>query len=401
MEDKNERYERFKADILQWKNEHREQYAQFARAMTNGDENHYLAICSAIFKQLPRIQREWELLWDDDSIDSFESIDLQFKESAVPEQIAELFHKQREKENSLPSVNTENSTPPSSTLSSWLKSFFKSKTSAPCIILCAPLVLSWLYYGRSFEAMVDMIKRQSQHPKADKSDKRRCAFAIKHIISVSVAKGFRTQADWESNLSMSNAIDKSSIVEWALSSVADEAKPDAPDTEKEDGKEADLYTKQICERVQMLEELAAFEPKPRGRQKVTELPLADCLNCEDKDAVIEVVRRFITNKDIATEQALCYYALRELDLLTGIETAKEFAIALTRQFEGLRGLKSESSYRQAIHKLTTRQYMLEDGQSRLQMMLESDTYKAMLSELKHELKEAIARTYLHESDETG
>ncbi len=33
-------YEQFKADILQWKNTHREEYCRFARLMTNGDERH-------------------------------------------------------------------------------------------------------------------------------------------------------------------------------------------------------------------------------------------------------------------------------------------------------------------------------------------------------------------------
>ena len=76
-------YEQFKADILQWKNTHREEYSRFARLMTNGDERQYLAICQAIFRQLPGIRREWELLWNDDSTEGFENIDLQFKENAV------------------------------------------------------------------------------------------------------------------------------------------------------------------------------------------------------------------------------------------------------------------------------------------------------------------------------
>ena len=47
-------YEQFKADILRWKNTHRDEYSRFARLMTNGDEKQYLAICRAIFRQLPK-----------------------------------------------------------------------------------------------------------------------------------------------------------------------------------------------------------------------------------------------------------------------------------------------------------------------------------------------------------
>ena len=49
-------YDQFKADIFRWKNSHREEYNRFARLMTNGDERQYLAICRAIFKQLPKAE---------------------------------------------------------------------------------------------------------------------------------------------------------------------------------------------------------------------------------------------------------------------------------------------------------------------------------------------------------
>ena len=43
-------YEQFKADILQWKDAHREEYRRFAKMMADGNEMQYLAVCRAIFK---------------------------------------------------------------------------------------------------------------------------------------------------------------------------------------------------------------------------------------------------------------------------------------------------------------------------------------------------------------
>lgn len=54
MDEQQLTYEQFKEDILRWKNTHREEYVRFARLMTNGDEKQYLAICRAIFRQLPK-----------------------------------------------------------------------------------------------------------------------------------------------------------------------------------------------------------------------------------------------------------------------------------------------------------------------------------------------------------
>ena len=79
-------YEQFKADILQW------------------NEMQYLAVCRAIFKQLPGIRREWQQSWCDDSTDSFRNIGLHFKENAVPGQIVELYRKQREEDTASPPI---------------------------------------------------------------------------------------------------------------------------------------------------------------------------------------------------------------------------------------------------------------------------------------------------------
>ena len=97
MDEQKLTYEQFKEDILQWKNTHREEYNRFSRLMTNGDERQYLAICKAIFRQLPGIRREWELSWNDDSTDGLANINMQFAENAVPGQIVELYRKQRRK----------------------------------------------------------------------------------------------------------------------------------------------------------------------------------------------------------------------------------------------------------------------------------------------------------------
>ena len=62
---------------------HREEYSRFSRLMTNGDERQYLAICKAIFRQLP-YQAGMGLSRNDDSTDGLANINMQFAENAVP-----------------------------------------------------------------------------------------------------------------------------------------------------------------------------------------------------------------------------------------------------------------------------------------------------------------------------
>ena len=390
MDEQKLTYEQFNADILQWKNTHREEYGRFARLMTNGDERQYLAICQTIFRQLPGIRREWELSWNDDSTEGFGNIDLQFKENAVPKQIVELYREQRDEDNPLPDVD------PPKTLWGRIKSFFNGKPQEPDIVLSAPLVLSWLYYGKSFEAMVSMVNKQAANPEADRMDRQSCSWVAKRIIQVSIKNGFRTQANWDSYFAMNNAIESGHIGEWALQSVAEDMES-GDDTNTEPSKHT-VISQPVTESVSE-SQTTSDVPKSRGRQKAREIPLVNYLDCNNKEAVIGIIWKFISKYDTAAEQALTYYALNELGLLAGMGSAKEFAVALIRQFEGMGSLKSESSYRQAIHMLTTTQHVMKDGVNRMCVMLNGDTCQILLAELKADLTEAVNGTIHPPTDE--
>ena len=359
-------YEQFKADILQWKNTHREEYCRFARLMTNGDERQYLAICRSIFKQLPKIKTEWELCWNDDSKDDFNDIDLLFKEESVPKQIVETFQKQRENNNSNDSV----------LVSLWgrVKSFFSGKYRH--ITLSAPLVLSWLYYGKSFEAMVSMIDRQMKHPKVDNADRQSCSFVAKQIIDVSIKNGFRTKADWDRYFSMNDAIRKGNIGEWALQSVTDEMKA---------GNDNNACTTNLEET--NIDTTTA--QRTAGKKKIQERPLAEYLDCENKEAVIQCIRNFVTVNTNAVHQALPFYVLKELRLVAGMHTAKEYSTGLALQFPDLLTLKSESAIRQAVGSLKTTRHVIKDGKDQSALLIESDENRELFQTLVGSIRNII------------
>lgn len=359
-------YEQFKADILQWKNTHREEYCRFARLMTNGDERQYLAICRNIFKQLPKIKTEWELCWNDDSKDDFNDIDLLFKEESVPKQIVETFQKQRENNNSNDSV----------LVSLWgrVKSFFSGKYRH--ITLSAPLVLSWLYYGKSFEAMVSMIDKQMKHPKVDNADRQSCSFVAKQIIDVSIKNGFRTKADWDRYFSMNDAIRKGNIGEWALQSVTDEMKA---------GNDNNACTTNLEET--NIDTTTA--QRTAGKKKIQERPLAEYLDCENKEAVIQCIRNFVTVNTNAVHQALPFYVLKELRLVAGMHTAKEYSTGLALQFPDLLTLKSESAIRQAVGSLKTTRHVIKDGKDQSALLIESDENRELFQTLVGSIRNII------------
>lgn len=370
MDEQQLTYEQFKEDILRWKNTHREEYVRFARLMTNGDEKQYLAICRAIFRQLPEIKREWELSWNDDSTEGFDNIDLQFKENAVPGQIVELYRKQREENSPLPD------TPPA-TLWDRIKSFFSGKSKEPGVTLSAPLVLSWLYYGKSFEAMVGMVDRQMKNPKADKADRMSCSFVIRQIIDVSVKKGFRTQADWDRYFSMNEAIEKGNVGEWALQSVAEEM-----EVGNDNNANATNFEKTNSDVTPTVQRTA-------GKKKIQERPLAEYLDCENKEAVISCIRNFITVNTSAVHQALPFYVLKDLRLVAGMHTAKEYSTGLALQYPDLLTLKSESAIRQAVGFLKTARHVIKDGKDQSALLIESDENRELFQTLVGPIRNII------------
>ena len=366
MDEQKQTYEQFKADILQWKDAHREEYTRFAKMMADGNEVQYLAVCRAIFRQLPGIKKEWQLSWCDDSTDGFRNIGLHFKENAVPGQIVELYRKQREKD----------AAPPSSF---WgrIKYIFRQNLRKRCVTLSAPLVLSWLYYGKSFEAMVDMVSRQAGHPKAGNAERMGCSIVVRQIIEVSIKNGFRTQEDWDRHFAMKDAIEKGGIGEWALQSVKDEMSGNDTGSIQTDTTESGIGT-------------APQALRTAGKKKIQERPLANYLKCRNKEAVIQCIRSFVSINTSAVHQALPFYVLKDLRLVAGMHAAKEYSVGMALQFSDLPSLKSESAIRQAVGFLKTARHVIKDGKDQMAPLIESDENRELYRTLAAEIREIAA-----------
>ena len=167
--EKTEKFEAFKAGILKWKNEHREEYNEFARIMTNCDETFYYQIFKAVSGQMRHIAREWELSWGDDGNETFDSIFILVSKENLPQKIDEMF--------SVAVPDTEKKC-------KWMNIARRMIGMKPNmkVRFSAPLLLSWLFYGKSFESMVAMLEKQMSNPHIERIDRMKCSFAYKSII---------------------------------------------------------------------------------------------------------------------------------------------------------------------------------------------------------------------------
>lgn len=285
----------------------------------------------------------------------------------MPEQIVELYKKQRE----------EDATSPPSSFWGRMKYIFRQSLRKRCVTLSAPLVLSWLYYGKSFEAMVDMVSRQAEHPKAGNAERMGCSIVVRQIIEVSIKNGFRTQEDWDRHFAMKDAIEKGGIGEWALQSV-------------KDGMSGNDTENNQTETTSSVTGTAPQTQRTAGKKKIHERPLADYLKCGNNEAVIQCIRRFVSINTSAVHQALPFYVLKDLQMVAGMHAAKEYSVGMALQFPDLPLLKSESAIRQAVGFLKAAKHVIKDGKDQMAPLIESDENRELYRTLAAEIKEIIS-----------
>ncbi len=118
------------------------------------------------------------------------------------------------------------------------------------------------------------------------------------------------------------------------------------------------------------------------------MPLRDYLNCENKDAVLNVLRKFFIEQNTANRQALSYYALTQLELLT-VKSDKEFSVGVVKEFADIPTIKSEHSIRQALWLLRKEQYVTVNQKMRSGRLLDSDEIAPVLRRLKEDIKAVL------------
>ncbi|CDN31160.1 hypothetical protein BN938_1064 [Mucinivorans hirudinis] len=82
-----------------------------------------------------------------------------------------------------------------------------------------PAMICWLFFGRSFETMVENLERIVKDPTQNQSDKLFATQAIKLVIEQSIISGIRTAEDWGKYGNLRNITNNNNALEWALSNL--------------------------------------------------------------------------------------------------------------------------------------------------------------------------------------
>ena len=77
-----------------------------------------------------------------------------------------------------------------------------------------PAMLTWLYYGRSYECMVEQGEELAKRKGITRLYKWLVSYMVRFIIKKS--SGMRTKEDWVAFRKQQKAIEESNLVEWSI-----------------------------------------------------------------------------------------------------------------------------------------------------------------------------------------
>ncbi len=184
-------YDNFKRLIKEWLDSHPDEYADFVEEMNDKKFKGFLEemndkkfkgffnIFNTAVRLVPKYKEAARKRIGDDRNPDFEELENVLLQSDLAEKIVNEFH-----------------TP--------------NKRSI------VPAMLAWLYYGRSYECMVEQGEELTKKKDIPTLYKWLVSGMVKFIIRKSIANGMRTKEDWQVFRKQQKAIEENTLVEWAI-----------------------------------------------------------------------------------------------------------------------------------------------------------------------------------------
>ena len=155
-----ESFEEFKLLIKEWLDTHPKEYVSFVEEMNRKDSTGFQKVFMLVVKIIPKYKNEVKKRMYNDTLKDFSSLEDMLTNSDLAERLVHEFH----------------------------------DTNRQSIV---PAMLAWLYFGRSYECMVEQGETLIQNSKSNRLHKWLLSLMVKYIISRSISSGERTKEDWE------------------------------------------------------------------------------------------------------------------------------------------------------------------------------------------------------------
>ena len=313
-------YDNFKRLIKEWLDSHPNEYADFVEEMNDKKFKGFFNIFNVATRLVPKYRQVADKRISDERNPDFEKLENILLESNLAEKIVSEFHNPNKRS-------------------------------------IVPAMLAWLYYGRSYECMVEQGEELTKRKDIGKLYKWLVSCMVKFIIRKSISTGMRTKEDWLNFRKQQKAIEENTLIEW---SIEDE---EENHIEKNDDTQTEEATPEKT-------------PKTAGRKADTRT-LPELL-IENQDVFIEKIGTRLKTKSTDTDIARLYIALVEYRFMRQCPM-KTFRNALQNQFEELKIVQERGIQKAYSHLIspygTSKKLMKDIGEDRIAI----DELKAYLS----------------------
>ena len=313
-------YDNFKRLIKEWLDSHPSEYADFVEEMNDKKFKGFFKVFNVATRLVPKYRQVADKRISDERNPDFEKLENILLESNLAEKIVSEFHNPNKRS-------------------------------------IVPAMLAWLYYGRSYECMVEQGEELTKRKDIGKLYKWLVSCMVKFIIRKSISTGMRTKEDWLNFRKQQKAIEENTLIEW---SIEDE---EENHIEKNDDTQTEEATPEKT-------------PKTAGRKADTRT-LPELL-IENQDVFIEKIGTRLKTKSTDTDIARLYIALVEYRFMRQCPM-KTFRNALQNQFEELKIVQERGIQKAYSHLIspygTSKKLMKDIGEDRIAI----DELKAYLS----------------------
>ncbi len=277
-------FESFKQNLKDWMDSHQDEYDLFEEEMNRKDSAGYQMIMSKAMIIVPQYEKIIKQRINKGKHEDITDIETLFQKENLAQSLIEEFNN-----------------PPKESI--------------------VPSMLCWLYFGQSFERMIEKGQELKLNPEISYFQKLFISYTIKLMIKQSVKLGLRTNEDWNEYDRVKKIIDNNEEIDWAME-----------EEEKEN---------------------VADEKKKAGRKKI-DIPFPELLMpvVLDKEVLIKRIEEHIIIKHTELDLAYLKIALEELFYMFPCEV-KLFRNALEKQYGEKVHIIGERGIQNAHKRLTS------------------------------------------------
>lgn len=177
----------FLLEIKKWKESHIEQYDLFEEYMNRKDNAGYDKIFQMATSIIPKYKSAISRKLNQGSFDDISDFNILFSENNVAEYLVSNF--QNIPKNSI-----------------------------------IPAMLAWLYFGKSFERMVERGLEMRKKQTLNYVEKQFIVSIMKQVIEFSISSGLRIKSDWENHFQQLQLADGNNLENWLIQDSITEKK---------------------------------------------------------------------------------------------------------------------------------------------------------------------------------